>query len=45
MNAEEPKAATSGKLRWTRERERSFFFYATIVMFILYGLMKWFGEA
>ena len=32
-----------GITRYTREAERTFFFYATIAMFILWGVLKLFG--
>ena len=31
---------SEGKLWYTRELERTVFFYATIVMFVLWGLSK-----
>lgn len=43
MKTEEREAKTAGRLRWTRETERRFFFYATIGMFMLYGATKLFG--
>ena len=31
-----------GITRYTREAERTFFFYATVAMFILWGILKFF---
>ena len=37
------KSSEKGFLRYSREAERTFFFYATVGMGILYGCMKLFG--
>lgn len=36
--------ARKGAFRYTKEFERRFFFYATIAMFLLYGITQLLGE-
>lgn len=38
------KSLKKGFIKYGREKERAFFFYATLAMFILYILMKALGD-
>jgi hypothetical protein len=40
---QETENRKKGILRYSREAERTFFFYATVAMFIFYGLLKLLG--
>ena len=43
MNKHKKKERRMGITRFTKETERAFFFYATVAMFLLYGLSKLLG--
>jgi len=44
MEEEKDNNPKSGILKYTKETERSFFFYATIAMFIVYLYLRLFGQ-
>jgi len=44
MEREKNDHPKRGITKYTREAERSFFFYATIAMFILYVYLRLFGD-
>ena len=44
MEKQKDRKSERGITRFTKDAERTFFFYATIAMFILYGLLTLFVD-
>jgi hypothetical protein len=44
MIAHDTSPRKRGTTRYTKEKERAFFFYATLAMFIFYGFLTLFAD-